>query len=98
MKTWWERATTRQRLAQIDGGIECGMSSGQVAKNCGAPIYTNGNAVLSCAQQHGRSFPNIKTAAGLARIKRAAARTSFYGRAHQEINSPDAFSIFGGEA
>lgn len=94
MKTWWERASTRQRLAQIDGGIECGMSSGQVAKNCGAPIYTNGNAVLSCAQQHGRSFPNIKTAAGLARIKRAAHRS---GRAHQEINSPDAFRIFGGE-
>ncbi|KQY39969.1 hypothetical protein [Rhizobium sp. Root483D2] len=97
MKTWWERASTKQRLAQIDGGIECGMNSAQVAKNCGAAIYTNGNAVLSLAHQHGRSFPNIKSAAGLARIKRAAARTSFYGRAHQEINSPDAFSIFGAE-
>jgi hypothetical protein len=95
MKTWWERASTKQRLAQIDGGIECGMTSAEVAKNCGAAIYTNGNAVLSCAHQHGRHFPNVKTAAGLARIKRAAARTSFYGRAHQEINSPDAFSLFG---
>ncbi|WP_426126279.1 hypothetical protein [Pararhizobium sp. PWRC1-1] len=98
MKTWWERASTKQRLAQIDGGIECGMNSAQVAKNCGAAIYTNGNAVLSCAHQNGRSFPNIKSAAGLARIKRAASRNSIFGRVHQEINSPDAFTIFGGEA
>ena len=33
--SWWDKATTEQRLAQIDGGIECGMNAAQIAFNCG---------------------------------------------------------------
>jgi hypothetical protein len=56
MKTWWERASTEERLAQIDGGIACGMTSKQVAVNCGAPIYRDGNALICFANAHGRKF------------------------------------------
>lgn len=30
MDSWWNRATTEQRLAQIAGGIECGLTAAQI--------------------------------------------------------------------
>lgn len=69
---WWYRATNEERLAQIDGGIELGMTASQVALNCGCLYeqnYTNGSTLGSgslvnhFALNHGRSFPasNKKT-------------------------------------
>lgn len=65
--SWWHRATPAQRLAQIDGGIECGMTARQVAMACG----TSPGAVGTCASANARCFP-IKTKSTSASIARAA--------------------------
>ena len=51
--SWWSKATEAQKLAQIDGGIECGMTGPQVAMASG----TTRSAVHSFAIAHGRKFP-----------------------------------------
>ena len=50
--TFWTTATIEAKLAQIDGGIELRMTTGQVAMNCG----TNSVSVRGFAHRHGRSF------------------------------------------
>lgn len=55
-KGWWYRATDEQRLAQIDGAIECGMTMNQVVMNCGAKST---GAVSMFASRRGRSFGTI---------------------------------------
>lgn len=58
-KGWWYRASTEQRLAQIDAGIELGMTAAQVAMNCGAAFYSDGKShVHVFARDHGRKFRN----------------------------------------
>lgn len=93
--TFWTTATTEQKLAQIDGGIECGMNSTQIAMNCGAdPV-----AVRNLVRTYGRAFPHTGVYAqgvhgreynsrrsSVEATKRMAARTGTLGNA--------AFSIF----
>ena len=50
--SWWRRATTEQRLAQLDGGIECGLAASQVALASGATL----KMVKDMAYRHGRKF------------------------------------------
>ena len=63
MKTgWWYRASTEERLAQIDAGIELGMTAKQVAMNCGclyesASVASGGQLVTQLARRNGRRFP-----------------------------------------
>ncbi len=62
MAGWWYRASREERLAQIDAGIELGMTSAQVAMNCGCHQEQHrsshgGHTVLSFARSHGRHFP-----------------------------------------
>lgn len=52
--TFWNTATQEQKLAQIDGGIECGMNSTQIAMNCG----TDRIIVIGFAHHRGRKFPH----------------------------------------
>lgn len=66
---WWHNASVEQRLAQIDGGIECGLTAGQVAMVSGS---TPG-AVGSFAIFYGRKFP-AKNKASSASIARAGAK------------------------
>lgn len=47
---WWSRATTRRRLAQIDGGIELDMSAEHIAICSG----TNAETIEKFAVQHKR--------------------------------------------
>lgn len=54
--SWWHRATVEQRLAQIDGGIECGLSAREVAIAVGLSGEAHG-AVSAFAAQNGRRFP-----------------------------------------
>lgn len=67
---WWYRATTEERLAQIDGAIELGMTAPQAALNCGC-LYDqrysgnrlgSGSLLRSFAASHGRSFSGSKFA------------------------------------
>jgi hypothetical protein len=54
--SWWHNATTEQRLAQIDGGLECGMTARQVALASRVPEGER-TIVSSYARSHGRQFP-----------------------------------------
>jgi hypothetical protein len=61
---WWYQASTAERLAQIDGCIEVGMTTNQCAMNLGCYDARRGDAagngiVGNFARRHGRSFPNI---------------------------------------
>jgi hypothetical protein len=67
--SWWHNATTEQRLAQIDGGIECGMTVRQVAMASRAPIGT----VQTFATRHDRRFP-LKTKSTSAGFSRNASK------------------------
>lgn len=96
--SFWSRSTTAEKLAQIDGGIECGMSSKQIAMCLGASIKGYGAAVRNFALRHNRHMPTSRhesarrggTAAGQSNGIRAARRA---GKPDCEIVS--AFSIFG---
>lgn len=54
--SWWHRATVEQRLAQIDGGIECGLSAREVAIASGL-LPEQGSTVSVLASKHKRRFP-----------------------------------------
>lgn len=92
--SWWSKATTEQRLAQIDGGIECGMSANHIGMNCGTSASTCG----AFGRNHGRSFPNkngrftkqAKDTAYILSSRRAAELTG-----KSETQQPAAFAIFG---
>ncbi|MFD1944706.1 hypothetical protein [Paradevosia shaoguanensis] len=60
---WWYRANTEQRLAQIDGGIELGMTARQIALASGG----HPGSVAFFANQHGRSLGQSKSTAGVRR-------------------------------
>lgn len=93
---FWNTATQEQKLAQIDGGLELGMTANQVAMNCGVKPFT----LTAFARSHGRSFRDvngtqnygargfsIKVEAGICDAeKRVSTRTGNLGAA--------AFSIF----
>lgn len=62
MTGWWYRASTEQRLAQIDGCIELGMTAAQCAMNCGCFSDERGwsragDTIRTFARYHGRAFP-----------------------------------------
>lgn len=87
--TFWSNATTEQRLAQIDGGIELLMTSSQIAKNCG----TTSHQIKYFSYAHGRKFVASRIDSG----KRGspAKRISLErqkGVSNTEMK--DAFSIF----
>lgn len=52
--SFWKIATVEQKLAQIDGAIDLGMTSGQCAMNC----HTAGWIIRNFARVHGRNFPH----------------------------------------
>lgn len=70
--TWWKKAAPAQRLAQIDGALECGIAARIVARLLGAEA----DEVVSFAHQNGRKFGRPKE--GLAK-RRTYARTSGTG-------------------
>lgn len=63
MTTWWDKASTAERLAQIDGGIECGLTAAQIGMTCGASRW----AVADFAGSHGRSLVRKKSTFGKSR-------------------------------
>lgn len=89
-KSWWYRASKDQKLAQIDGGIECGICAKHIAMNVGATV----SAAQEFGRYHGRKFSGKNTiaqnriAGGIAGISNARR----LGKPDCEISS--AFSIF----
>lgn len=93
--SFWESATTEQKLAQIDGGIECGMTTEQIAVNCGvSPTDKNpaSRVVAWFAINHGRKFGyNLP----VRRLKERMAHTRTKIEIEMTHDLPDdAFSIF----
>lgn len=92
--SWWSRASTEQKLAQIDGGIELGMSGRHIALNVGATR----SAVLEFGRRHGRRFVARASPARMQQAGRIAGlqRARRLGKVDFEISS--AFEIFGERA
>lgn len=91
--SWWSRASKDQKLAQIDGGIDCGIAAKHIAMNLGATA----SAVHEFGRRHGRKFSGKNTAAQL-RFAGSIAGI----KAARRVGKPDceivtAFSIFGDE-
>ena len=88
--SWWACASTQQKLAQIDGGIELCLSGRHIAANVGATRA----AVLDFGHRHGRTFvaraPAQHRRADLATALERARRL---GKLDCDIAA--AFSIFG---
>lgn len=84
---WWDKASTEERLAQIDGGIECCMTSRQVA----IASRTSMGAVIGFAARHGRSFPNVGATPNRRRMGRIVSDRAAYLRG-------DRVDLWGGEA
>jgi len=98
--SWWDNATQTERLAQIDGGIECGMTSKQIAMCLRAPIYDDGfaNAVKVFGNRHGRHFPTPQATSGYRAGKsggRVSTALQYRKAGFIEVSHKDAFSIFG---
>jgi len=98
--SWWSNATQEQRLAQIDGGIECGMTSKQIAMCLGAPIYDDQgghDAVFVYGRRNGRRF-TTPTYVSAHRAGKRGGKVSGILRARAkgtpEIHVNTAFSIF----
>jgi hypothetical protein len=94
--SFWENSTDAQKLAQIDGGIDCTMTIRQIAMNCG----TTPSRLAYFGRIHGRKFPAVS--AGSSHHKREnkrggsvqqiiAARAAGAPNVHMR----DAFEIFG---
>ncbi|MDK4720100.1 hypothetical protein PH552_12170 [Rhizobium sp. CNPSo 3968] len=95
--SFWEKSTDKQKLAQIDGGIECRLTIRQIAMNCG----TTRAALSHFARKHGRTFPtqspstsySMKSSAR--RGGRVAAIIAARTARVPNVLMNDAFSIFG---
>jgi hypothetical protein len=55
--SWWNTATQAQKLAQIDGGIECGLTARQIAIASGMD-EAEAVSVRWFANNHLRSIPH----------------------------------------
>ena len=92
--SWWSRASTKQKLAQIDGGISLGMTAKQVAKNVRVDAAST---VQAFANRHGRHFPTTpqeRGRRGFAKMVQThgIANARRWGVPDSEISS--AFTIF----
>ncbi len=59
MTTWWVRSTEAQKLAQVDGAIDCGMTERECAMNLRVSIPDDIHAhtvVYAWAYRRGRRF------------------------------------------
>lgn len=96
--SWWSRASTEQKLAQIDGGIECGMTAKQIARVLRVDAVST---VSAFAGRHGRHFPTSPQEKGRRGFSKMGqtngiATARRWGVPDSEI--ANAFSIFAHEA
>jgi hypothetical protein len=88
--SWWSRASTEEKLAQIDGGIECKMSGQHIALNVG----TTRAAVLEFGRRHGRKFTGKASIAQNQRAGLIAGLEMARRRGRMEFEIASAFTIF----
>ncbi|OOG75571.1 hypothetical protein B0E45_01180 [Sinorhizobium sp. A49] len=90
-KSWWSRASREQKLAQIDGGIECGMSARHIAVNLGATT----SAVHEYGRRNGRRFTGTNTRKQQSRAGSIAGLGNARRLGKPDCEIASAFSIFG---
>lgn len=76
--TYWTKSTTAQKLVQINGAIECGMTATQCAMN----LRTTKGAILGFMNKHGLSYASSKET-----IRAAQSRAGKKYGAHIGLNN-----------
>ncbi len=89
MRSFWQHASTQQRLAQIDGAISVGMTMRQTAMNLG----TTRGAIEYFTIKHGRSFAPNSTV-GTEASKKINRLTVARKHGAPNVLMTDAFEIF----
>lgn len=78
---WWYRANQTQKVAQVEAGIELGMTARQVSIASGAKVTGYGSGpVAMFAWSHGLSFPRRGNSAAGERSKRKQSARAAYDR------------------
>ncbi len=88
--SWWSRASRDQKLAQIDGGIECGVCAKHIAMNVGASV----SAVHEFGRRNGRKFTGKNTTVQLRRAGSIAGVKNARRLGKPDCEIASAFSIF----
>lgn len=93
MTTWWDRATREQRLAQIDGAIECRLNLRQLLITIGEQFPTRNRVetIRKFADYYGRKI------IGHSKASSCASSITMYRNVFRtrDTEIPGAFSIFG---
>lgn len=92
--SFWQNASTQQRLAQIDGAIECGLTYKQMAMNMGCEDWRQ---VQYFANHHGRFNRGGRYVNHSQRLMRSSQvkQVSYNrGQGRPEIDAGRAFEIF----
>ena len=96
MTSWWNRASVEQRLAQIDGGIELGLTARQVAVFRGLPAEGEvdySQRLRSWAMYYGRRFPLANRQRGGLKAKRVGdLKRAYFGGVERDFNDAPAVS------
>ncbi len=99
--TFWETSTTKQKMAQVLGGLECGMTANQIAMCLGAPIWaaSRTSAVQNFMNYHGLSADANAGRDKTARVQKAIWEKKKLDQKADELGgyseTPEAFDIFG---
>lgn len=96
--SWWSSASTEEKLAQIDGGIECGMTARQIAMCVGVSDKHDGGTIRVFAFRHGRNMPTTQSQSAKKAGKIGGAITGVLTQRRSgkpDFEIPGAFSIFG---
>jgi hypothetical protein len=93
MSGWWTNATLEQRLAQIDGGIECGMTARAIGA-CSGLGMDAADVVNGVAQNHLRRFGRDNQLSAARAIRRRGRFRQAYWRGERDI-SDTAVARFG---
>ena len=83
---WWHRASTEQRLRQLDAGIELGLSSRAIAVCSGLDAaHESGAKVREFSRRHGRKMPYANSAHTSQKMKRVGDLKRSYWRGGRDF-------------
>lgn len=85
--SFWQHASTQQRLAQIDGSIEVGMTMRQTAMNLGTTVHR----IDYFSSKHGRHFNRHRLTESASEIGRKVMTRK---KGTPEVFHSSAFEIF----
>lgn len=81
---WWYRASREQKLAQIDGGIECGLTAREIAI-CSGLLQERRLKVNNFATAHGRKLPTPQWKRADATVRRKGNARRAYWQGDRDL-------------